>query len=79
MYSPKISEEHIPALYRLAKVKKVRMTKLVNQIIKNFLVKNSDKAYAYTDEGIAELASDLAKTKLVTSKLNNLAKLQAWS
>jgi len=40
MYSPKISEEHIPSLYRLAKDRKVHMTRLVNQIIKNYLLKN---------------------------------------
>ncbi len=40
MYSPKINEEHIPSLYRLAKTRKVRMTKLVNQIIRNYLIKN---------------------------------------
>lgn len=39
MYSPKISEEYIPVLYRLASVKKVPMTKLVNQIVKDFLIK----------------------------------------
>ena len=33
MYSPKISEELIPVLYRLAKKKGLRMTTLVNQII----------------------------------------------
>lgn len=33
MYSPKISEELIPKLYRLAKCKGVKMTALVNEII----------------------------------------------
>lgn len=33
MYSPKISEELIPKLYRLAKSKGVKMTALVNEII----------------------------------------------
>ncbi|MCC7213185.1 MAG: hypothetical protein IT451_15245 [Candidatus Brocadia sp.] len=33
MYSPKISEELIPKLYRLAKSKGVKMTTLVNEII----------------------------------------------
>ena len=44
MYSPKISEEHIPSLYRLAKTRKIRMTKLVNQIIRNYLIKNRVRA-----------------------------------
>jgi len=34
MYSPKISEELIPILYKLAKSKGVKMTALVNEIIK---------------------------------------------
>lgn len=37
MYSPKINEEFIPALYRLAKERKKPMTQLVNEIIGNYL------------------------------------------
>jgi hypothetical protein len=37
MYSPKIKEEHIPVLYRLAKLKRMPMTRLVNNIIKDYL------------------------------------------
>ena len=37
MYSPKINEEFIPALYRLAKGRKKPMTQLVNEIIGNYL------------------------------------------
>jgi len=37
MYSPKINEEFIPALYRLAKERKQPMTQLVNGIIGNYL------------------------------------------
>lgn len=37
MYSPKISEELIPALYRWAKAEKIPMTRLVNQILKREL------------------------------------------
>ncbi len=33
MYSPKISEEHIPKLYKMAKEQKRPMTRLVNEII----------------------------------------------
>lgn len=40
MYSPKISEEYVPFLYRLASVKKVPMTQLINQIVKDFLIKS---------------------------------------
>jgi hypothetical protein len=38
MYSPKIDEELIPRLYRLRKLKKVPMTRLVNGILKNALL-----------------------------------------
>ena len=33
MYSPKIDEELIPRIYRLGKLKKVPMTRLVNDIL----------------------------------------------
>ena len=33
MYSPKISEQYIPVLYRRSKEMKIPMTRLVNQII----------------------------------------------
>src|SRR6266496_5018781 len=33
MYSPKINEELIPRLYRLRRLKKIPMTRLVNQMI----------------------------------------------
>ena len=34
MYSPKIDEELIPRLYRLRKLKKMPMTRLVNGILR---------------------------------------------
>ncbi len=37
MYSPKINQELIPALYKIARLRKIPMTKLVNHIIKNHL------------------------------------------
>jgi len=40
MYSPKISEQLIPVLFRLALDKKMPMTKLVNRIIEEYLEKN---------------------------------------
>lgn len=38
MYSPKINEELIPILYKLASSRRIPMTKLVNQIIQGYLV-----------------------------------------
>jgi hypothetical protein len=38
MYSPKINEELIPRLYRLRKLKKIPMTRLVNGILENALL-----------------------------------------
>ena len=37
MYSPKIDEELIPRLYRLRKLRKIPMTRLVNGILENAL------------------------------------------
>jgi hypothetical protein len=43
MYSPKIKEEYIPKLYWLAKSKKTRMTKLVNEAIAHYLNQQDSK------------------------------------
>lgn len=43
MYSPKISEELIPKLYRLAKSKGVKMTALVNEIIEKAINETESK------------------------------------
>ena len=43
MYSPKIAEELIPHLYRWAKSEKVRMTTLVNRIIRKEIENNQRK------------------------------------
>jgi len=37
MYSPKINEQHIPALYHLGKKLKKPMTRLVNEAIVQYL------------------------------------------
>ena len=37
MYSPKIDEELIPRLYRLRNLKKMPMTRLVNEILRSVL------------------------------------------
>jgi post-segregation antitoxin (ccd killing protein) len=37
MYSPKIREEYIPVLYRLAKSRKLRMTAIANEAIAKYI------------------------------------------
>ena len=37
MYSPKINDKFIPMLYRIAKEKKVPMTRVVNQVVREYL------------------------------------------
>jgi hypothetical protein len=46
MYSPKIKEEYIPKLYWLAKSKKSRMTKLVNEAIVQYLEREASNNVA---------------------------------
>jgi len=41
MYSPKISEDLVPILYRLRKEQKMPMTRLVDKIIRNALASDS--------------------------------------
>ena len=43
MYSPKIKKELIPTLYHLAKHRGVPMTRLVNEIITNYLKEREGK------------------------------------
>ena len=43
MYSPKIDEELIPRLYRLGKLKKVPMTRLVNEILQRGVLEMEEK------------------------------------
>jgi hypothetical protein len=50
MYSPKISEEFVPYLYRWAKNDGIKMTVLVNQIIKNEIEKNKRKEQSHEHE-----------------------------
>ena len=50
MYSPKIAEEFIPHLYRWAKNDGVKMTALVNRIIKNEIEKNQRKEQSYDEQ-----------------------------
>jgi hypothetical protein len=43
MYSPKINEELIPRLYRLRKLKRMPMTRLVNEILEKALSEIEEK------------------------------------
>jgi hypothetical protein len=45
MYSPKIDEELIPRLYRLRKLKKIPMTRLVNRIVENAISELEKEQY----------------------------------
>lgn len=44
MYSPRISDEHIPALYRLARSRGISMTTLVNEIVGKLLAQADAQA-----------------------------------
>lgn len=50
MYSPKIDEELIPALYRMAKEKKIPITRLVNGIIQSALEEKGGSSPATSQE-----------------------------
>lgn len=64
MYSPKIDEELIPALYRLAKEKKIPMTRLVNGVLRCALeTGESDPAdLACREKGIVMDRSESAES-----------------
>jgi predicted DNA-binding protein len=50
MYSPKIKDELIPKIYQIAKAKGMRMTTLVNEILKKALEKMEDKKNEWNDK-----------------------------
>jgi len=64
MYSPKINQELIPVLFKIARLRKTSMTKLVNQIIKNYLSNDKTMEGGVTNskpkigEGLITLKSD---------------------
>jgi len=49
VYSPKISEDLIPIIYTKAKEKKMPMTKLVNDILRDNLKDTGDSMNSNTD------------------------------
>jgi hypothetical protein len=59
MYSPKIKEEFIPTLYKISTLKRMPMTKLVNQIIKDYLETNS---HIQSEKTVEELNEKLDPT-----------------
>ena len=49
MYSPKIDEEHIPKLFRIAAGKGMPMTKVVNEAVERYIKREEKKVVAKTD------------------------------
>ena len=49
-YSPKISEELIPVIFRVALAKKMPMTKFVKHILRDYLEKNHQTEYSQLRE-----------------------------
>ena len=60
MYSPKISEELVPVLYRLAKERRMPMTHLVDDLIRQ----------ALASVGLPELSSESEPTALAVSMVH---------
>ena len=71
MYSPKIKEEFIPILYRMSASKRIPMTKLVNQIIKDYLERNFQIQSEKTVEELKEKL-DLATVSSLSTGINKL-------
>lgn len=83
MYSPKISEQYIPVLYRKSKELKIPMTKLVNQIIHKALEDAGDDTNRAVPVGAQlyhrrMLAGELPDLELKIStylEVNNISRL----
>lgn len=65
MYSPKISEDLIPHLYQMAKDRRVSMTVLTNQIIKQYLDKIK---VVESHKGISCMAAEKETSYEITKK-----------
>jgi hypothetical protein len=55
MYSPQIREDLIPPLYRLAKARRVPMTRLVSEILAAALAEVRVEAVAVVEERVSEV------------------------
>lgn len=60
MYSPKINEDYIPELFRLRRQRQIPMTKLVNEIIGEYLerVKTAER-----ENRAREITADILSRK----------------
>ena len=68
MYSPKLNEELIPALFKIARLRKIPMTKLVNQIITNYL-----SNHEMMEAGVTNYEPKL-RGRLITLKSNEFSR-----
>jgi hypothetical protein len=68
MYSPKINQELIPALFKIPRLRKISMTKLVNQIIKNYLSNGN-----MMEVGVADYKPKI-RERLITLKSNEFSR-----
>lgn len=57
MYSPKIDEGLIPALYRLAKQRKVPMTRLVNEMLRSALGESGEAPLVEAESSAGDASS----------------------
>ena len=65
MYSPRIREEFLPLLFKISASKRIPMTRLVNQIIKDYLDKSSpSKREVAHDEWKSEASSGKHYTEI---------------
>jgi hypothetical protein len=71
MYSPKIKEEFIPILFRISLSKRIPMTKLVNQIIKDYLERHFQIQSGRKVEESKE-KSDLKTVSSLPTEINKL-------
>jgi len=71
MYSPKIKEEFIPILYRISASQRIPMTKLVNQIIKDYLERDFQIQSEKTVEELKEKLDPTTVSSLST-EINKL-------
>jgi hypothetical protein len=61
MYSPKIDEELIPRLYRLRQLRKMPMTRLVNEILEKALIELEKEEYGTSNALADSLDNGCAK------------------
>lgn len=64
MYSPKIKEDLIPKIYQLARIKRIPMTKLVNQVLEKSIGSSLESEKREMETNLAQCKQEGVKRRV---------------